>query len=110
MPQSSYYKNAQFGPALQRARRAYIIPNAITGVCIFGFVIAVCMSIALYSILAGLSGVLLIAVLRCVDAYTIKAVGQDEFEDVPIPDAPTPSPAAPHASVNQSGGSTAAAR
>ena len=81
MPQSSYYKNARPTAALERARRAYLIPNIITGVCIFSFAIGVY-------------------------AYTIHAVSQDEFEDVPIPGAPIQSAAAPHTSINKSAGAT----
>ena len=85
MPQSSYYANAKPTAALERARRAYLIPNIITGICIFSF------AIGIY-------------------AYTIRAVSQDEFEDVPIPDIPTTTAAAPHHSVNTSGGPTPVGR
>lgn len=85
MPQSTYYKNAKPTAALERARRAYLIPNIITGLCIFSFAIGVY-------------------------AYTIKAVSQDEFEDVPIPDAPVQSAHAPNMSMNTSGGPTAVGR
>ncbi|EGS17001.1 uncharacterized protein CTHT_0073260 [Thermochaetoides thermophila DSM 1495] len=50
-------------PALIRARRPYLFKNAVTG-------------IALFSLAVG------------VYIYTIKAIGQDEFEDVKVPDAP----------------------
>lgn len=44
IPQSSYYDaRNQPGAALYRARRPYLFKNAITGVCIIGFVGAVCM-------------------------------------------------------------------
>ncbi|POS79546.1 hypothetical protein DHEL01_v202076 [Diaporthe helianthi] len=61
---SSYYtrKNAQ-SAALLRARRPYLVKNAMTG-------------LAITSIAAGIYW------------YTITAVGQDEFEDVKIPEAP----------------------
>ena len=85
MPQSTYYKNAKMTPALERARKAYLVPNVLTGLGIFSFAIGVY-------------------------AYTIKAVAQDEFEDVPIPDGPTPTPMstphAPHGGMNQSAGRT----
>jgi cytochrome c oxidase assembly factor 3 len=81
MPQSTYYKNSRMTPALERARKAYLVPNILTGVCIFSFVIGVY-------------------------AYTIKAVAQDEFEDVPVPDGPAPSAAAPHHTMTQSAGRT----
>ncbi|KAI9719191.1 MAG: hypothetical protein M1828_006284 [Chrysothrix sp. TS-e1954] len=81
MPQSSYYRNAQPGEALLRARQAYLVPNVITGACIFG------LAIGIY-------------------AFTIRAVSQDEFEDVPIPDAPPQPAAAPHSGINRSAGAT----
>ncbi|KAI9798867.1 MAG: hypothetical protein M1833_004370 [Piccolia ochrophora] len=63
-PQSSYYdKHYRQTAALIRARQPYLIRNILTGTAIFGFAIGV------YS-------------------FTIHAVKQDEFEDVPIPDAP----------------------
>lgn len=45
MPQSSYYKNAQPGDSLLRARRAYLFPNIVSGIGIFCFAISVCASI-----------------------------------------------------------------
>ncbi|KAH8788453.1 hypothetical protein F5883DRAFT_635340 [Diaporthe sp. PMI_573] len=61
---SSYYtrKNAQ-SAALLRARRPYLVKNAVTGLAITGFA-------------AGIYW------------YTITAVGQDEFEDVKVPEVP----------------------
>lgn len=43
--------------------------------------------------------------LTAVDTWTIRAVGQDEFSDVPIPDGPAPSAAAPHSTMVKSAGS-----
>ncbi|KFY85003.1 hypothetical protein V500_08802 [Pseudogymnoascus sp. VKM F-4518 (FW-2643)] len=64
IPKSSYYdKNYKQSPALIRARRPYLIKNMITGVGIFAFTMGVY-------------------------ALTIRAVAQDEFEDVIVPDAP----------------------
>ncbi|RFU34350.1 hypothetical protein B7463_g1979, partial [Scytalidium lignicola] len=64
IPRSSYYdKNYKQSPALIRARRPYLVKNALTGVGIFAFAIGV------YS-------------------YTMSAVSQDEFEDVQVPPAP----------------------
>ena len=63
MPQSSYYKNNRPTPALDRARRQYLIPNMITGACIVSIVVGIYF-------------------------MTMKLVSQDEFEDVPIPDGP----------------------
>ncbi|KAK2810251.1 hypothetical protein FQN50_003221 [Emmonsiellopsis sp. PD_5] len=59
---SSYYdKDYRAGAALLRARRPYVIKNAITGLALFGFCIGV------YS-------------------FTINAVGQDDFSDVKLPE------------------------
>ncbi|EPS25982.1 hypothetical protein POX_c04356 [Penicillium oxalicum] len=61
---STYYgKDYRAGAALLRARRPYLFKNAVTGFSLFAFTIAV------YS-------------------YTIRAVGQEEFSDVKVPDAP----------------------
>ncbi|KAF7713883.1 Cytochrome c oxidase assembly factor 3, mitochondrial [Penicillium ucsense] len=61
---STYYgKDYRAGAALLRARRPYLVKNAVTGFGLFAFAIAV------YS-------------------YTIRAVGQEEFSDVKVPDAP----------------------
>ncbi|KAM3419118.1 Cytochrome c oxidase assembly factor 3 [Cercospora zeina] len=80
LPQSSYYDNRNRPTAaLHRARQPYLIKNAVTGLCIFGFV-------------AG------------VYTWTIKAIGQDDFSDVPIPDAPAQPAAAPHTSTVKSAG------
>ncbi|WPG97529.1 Hypothetical protein R9X50_00030600 [Acrodontium crateriforme] len=66
VPQSSYYdKNNRPSAALYRARQPYLVRNAVTGFAIIGFVAAV------YS-------------------WTIRAIGQDDFSDVPMPDAPAP--------------------
>ncbi|RKF53764.1 Cytochrome c oxidase assembly factor 3, mitochondrial [Golovinomyces cichoracearum] len=65
IPKSSYYdKNYRQTPALIRARRPYLVKNALTGLSIFIFVTGV------YS-------------------WTINAVSQDEFEDVKVPSAPS---------------------
>ena len=37
------------------------------------------------------------------DSYTIKAVSQDDFSDVPIPDAPPQSAHTPHMGVEKAG-------
>ncbi|KAL3417575.1 Cytochrome c oxidase assembly factor 3, mitochondrial [Phlyctema vagabunda] len=68
IPRSSYYdKNYKQSASLIRARRPYLIKNALTGVGIFGFAIGVYV-------------------------FTIRAVSQDEFDDVKVPDAPVQSP------------------
>ncbi|PGH09618.1 hypothetical protein AJ79_05674 [Helicocarpus griseus UAMH5409] len=59
---SSYYnKRFEANPALIRARRPYLIKNAATGLALFGFCIGVY-------------------------AFTINAVGQDDFSDVKVPE------------------------
>ncbi|KAF8468958.1 hypothetical protein BDZ91DRAFT_721469 [Kalaharituber pfeilii] len=64
IPRSSYYESDyRQGKALLRARRPYIIKNLVTGVAIIAFTSAVY-------------------------AYTIRAVSQDDFEDVPVPPGP----------------------
>ncbi|EAW15123.1 uncharacterized protein ACLA_057790 [Aspergillus clavatus NRRL 1] len=61
---STYYgKDYRAGAALLRARRPYLVKNALTGFGLIAFTISVY-------------------------AYTIRAVGQDEFSDVKVPDAP----------------------
>ncbi|KAH7328905.1 hypothetical protein B0I35DRAFT_418707 [Stachybotrys elegans] len=60
----SYYDaHARQGAALVRARRPYLFKNAVTGLGLMGLV----------------GGIYY---------YTLKAVGQDEFADVKVPDAP----------------------
>lgn len=66
IPRSSYYEaDYRQGKALLRARRPYIVKNLITGACILAFTASVYM-------------------------YTLKAVSQDDFEDVPVPSGPPP--------------------
>ncbi|PLB34067.1 uncharacterized protein BDW47DRAFT_84149 [Aspergillus candidus] len=61
---STYYgKDYRAGAALLRARRPYLFKNAATGMALVAFTISVY-------------------------AYTIRAVGQEEFSDVKVPDAP----------------------
>ncbi|KAL7790973.1 hypothetical protein V8C37DRAFT_383020 [Trichoderma ceciliae] len=61
---STYYdRRLRQGPALVRARRPYLFKNALTG-------------LGLFALVGG------------VYWYTINAVGQDDFEDVKVPDAP----------------------
>ncbi|KAK7757734.1 hypothetical protein SLS62_000112 [Diatrype stigma] len=62
---SSYYDRAyRQSPALIRARRPYLYKNAVLGTAIGVFTLGVY-------------------------AYTIHAIGQDEFEDVKVPNAPS---------------------
>ncbi|KAI9750771.1 MAG: hypothetical protein M1815_001582 [Lichina confinis] len=61
---SSYYnEDNRTGLSLLRARRPFLVKNAITGLSLFG------MCVGIY-------------------AWTIHAIAQDDFEDVPIPDPP----------------------
>ncbi|MCJ1419777.1 hypothetical protein MMC32_006133 [Xylographa parallela] len=77
IPRSSYYdKNYRQTAALIRARQPYLIRNIITGTAIFGFAISVY-------------------------AFTIRAVAQDDFSDVQIPDAPSQPPHTPNAGVER---------
>ncbi|KAI1328386.1 hypothetical protein F5Y16DRAFT_398554 [Xylariaceae sp. FL0255] len=61
---SSYYdRHLRQSPALIRARKPYLVKNAVVGTLVASVAIGVYI-------------------------YTIKAVGQDEFDDVKVPDAP----------------------
>ncbi|TKA82760.1 hypothetical protein B0A55_01109 [Friedmanniomyces simplex] len=72
IPSASYYDaRNRPGPSLYRARQPYLVKNAATGLVIIAFVAGV------YS-------------------FTIRAIGQDDFSDVPIPDAPVQAGHAPH--------------
>lgn len=42
--------------------------------------------------------------MKEVDTWTIKAIGQDDFSDVPMPDAPATTASAPHMSGNVKAG------
>ena len=64
LKRSSYYKpDYTQSAALIRARRPYLFKNAITGVCIASFAIGVF-------------------------AFTLRAVGQEQFSDVIVPSGP----------------------
>ncbi|KAF2452703.1 hypothetical protein BDY21DRAFT_375395 [Lineolata rhizophorae] len=65
LPHTSYYdrRNRPMG-ALLRARQPFLVRNALS--------------------LAGLAGCTL-----AIYSYTIRAVSQDDFEDVIVPDAPS---------------------
>ncbi|KAL8704458.1 MAG: hypothetical protein Q9201_002374 [Fulgogasparrea decipioides] len=76
-PQSSYYtRDQRQTAALIRARRPYLVKNIFTGIGLAAFTISVY-------------------------AFTINAVGQDDFSDVQIPDAPEQPPHAPHTGVSK---------
>jgi len=62
-PSSYYDRQYRQSPALIRARRPYLAKNAVVGLGVASFAIGVY-------------------------AYTLWAIGQDEFEDVKVPDAP----------------------
>ncbi|KAL0640332.1 hypothetical protein Q9L58_000612 [Maublancomyces gigas] len=65
---STYYQSDYTqGPALVRARRPFLVKNVLTGAA-------------------------MVALTASIYTYTIKAVAQDDFEDVLIPDAPTQKP------------------
>ncbi|KAL9022647.1 MAG: hypothetical protein Q9185_000225 [Variospora sp. 1 TL-2023] len=72
IPRSSYYtKDYRQAAALIRARQPFLIKNIFAGLGITTFVISVY-------------------------AFTIKAIAQDDFSDVQIPDAPEQPPHTPH--------------
>ncbi|KAG5927275.1 hypothetical protein E4U42_002391 [Claviceps africana] len=63
--QSTYYdRRFRQGPALIRARRPYLFKNAATGLG-------------------------LMAIVGSIYWYTLRAVGQDDFDDVKVPDSPS---------------------
>ncbi|KAI9831386.1 MAG: hypothetical protein M1826_003559 [Phylliscum demangeonii] len=71
IPHSSYYdRRARQTAALIRARKPYLVKNIFTGLGLFAFTIAIYV-------------------------YTIKAISQDNFEDVIVPDEPSPPAQAP---------------
>ncbi|KAL2058629.1 hypothetical protein ABVK25_001357 [Lepraria finkii] len=79
IPRSTYYdKHYRQTAALIRARQPYLVRNIFTGLGLCGFVIGV------YS-------------------WTINAVAQDDFSDVPIPDAPTQALHPPRTGVEKAG-------
>ncbi|KAL8865275.1 MAG: hypothetical protein Q9205_003046 [Flavoplaca limonia] len=72
LPRSSYYtRDNRQTAALIRARQPYLVKNIFTGIALSTFVISVY-------------------------AFTIKAVAQDDFSDVQIPNAPEQPPHTPH--------------
>lgn len=74
LKRSSYYQSDYTqSAALIRARRPYLIRNAITGLCIMAFA-------------AG------------VFTFTLRAVGQESFDDVVVPSGPPPK--TPNVAVN----------
>ncbi|KUI66305.1 Cytochrome c oxidase assembly factor 3, mitochondrial [Cytospora mali] len=83
---SSYYTRASSqSAALLRARRPYLVKNAITGLGVAGIAVGVCTSTPfLFHVHPGERK----NTDPLADVYTITAVGQDEFEDVKVPDVP----------------------
>ncbi|CAI7674304.1 unnamed protein product [Penicillium pancosmium] len=129
---STYYgKDYRAGAALLRARRPFLVKNALTGFGLFAFTIGVCtyslIGIAFHFQFSALSynpdvpaqredhttrrlrpnpphpfkptisftKILLrikkLTIILSTDAYTIKAVGQEEFSDVKVPETPASS-------------------
>jgi cytochrome c oxidase assembly factor 3 len=96
LPQSSYYdKYNRPTAALYRARQPYIVKNALTGLAIMGFAIGVC---PLHHPSAVDSSTTSPLIYLSPDSFTIRAVAQDDFEDVVVPDAPATPAHAPHTS------------
>ncbi|CAB5312365.1 unnamed protein product [Rhizophagus irregularis] len=58
-----------FTPAMQRARKPFAVKNALTGLLLFGFC------------------EILIIIIKV--SYSIMAVKQDDFDDVPMPSPPS---------------------
>lgn len=77
-----------------------MVKNAFTGLGVLGFAVGVCKSC--HNLACSDE-----ALMERSDVFTIKAVAQDDFEDVPIPDGPAPAAGAPHTSVNSSAGKAA---
>lgn len=68
-----------------RARRPYLVRNAVTGLGLFAFTAGVCKTHIIPRFAhAALTDILL-------DFWTMKKIGQDDFEDVKVPDAPAAS-------------------
>jgi len=87
IPKSTYYdENYRQSAALIRARRPYLVKNIITGAGLFALTIGICKGslqfIWIFEYWWDIS----------LDVYTIRAVSQDEFEDVRVPDAPIQQP------------------
>ncbi|KAJ9500518.1 hypothetical protein LTR99_000559 [Exophiala xenobiotica] len=97
LKRSSYYNpDYRTGAALNRARRPYLFKNMVTGVAIFSFAIGVCTQAlrTLFSVCIYRHHYPLTLAPKTV-AFTLRAVGQDRFEDVIVPDAPGAQPAQP---------------
>jgi len=98
LPRSTYYdKHYRQSAALIRARQPYLIKNIFTGLGLCVFVIGVCGPRPLLQLLIGH----LLTRILYTDSWTINAVAQDDFSDVPIPDAPSQPPHSPHTGVEK---------
>jgi cytochrome c oxidase assembly factor 3, fungi type len=94
LKRSSYYESDyRQSAALIRARRPYLFKNMATGAAIFSFALGVC---ACAPTIHFKDKVLIVPT----DAFTIHAVGQDNFEDVKVPDAPLQPAKTPNVAVN----------
>ena len=88
IPRSSYYdKHYKQTASLIRARRPYLVRNALTGIGMFGFCIGIC-----EFVICRFFGCIIDAPF--LDSYTILAVSQDDFDDVQVPAAPEQLPRA----------------
>jgi cytochrome c oxidase assembly factor 3 len=93
-PHTTYYdRRYRQGASLVRARRPYLVKNAVTGLALTGIVAGICKynlvpppdhlcDIPRYSPRPFANSNIL------TDTYTMRQVGQDDFEDVKVPDAP----------------------
>ncbi|KAL8944978.1 MAG: hypothetical protein Q9211_000411 [Gyalolechia sp. 1 TL-2023] len=96
-PSTYWTKDNRQTAALIRARQPFLIKNIFTGLGLAAFTISVCKcyigswSKSRTTISADDSGTL--------DAFTIRAVAQDDFSDVQVPNAPEQPPHTPHTGV-----------
>ncbi|EXJ57087.1 hypothetical protein A1O7_07431 [Cladophialophora yegresii CBS 114405] len=92
LKRSSYYNpDYRTGAALLRARRPYLVKNTLTGIAIFGFAIGVCMPACLPSahlVAISFENQPLTDVFAIIVSFTLKAVGQETFDDVIVPSEP----------------------
>lgn len=80
---NSYYnRNWAQSESLIRARRPYLFKNTVLGLGLLVFTGAIC------TFLRQGQSSRTYRLMMETDTYTLKAVGQDEFEDVKVPDTP----------------------
>lgn len=102
LPRSSYYdKHYRQSAALIRARQPFLIRNIATGVGLCAFTVAVCMCLP-FELSSSRSMKPIEYTNFSTDSWTINAVAQDDFSDVPIPDAPPQAAHTPHTGVEKS--------